>query len=135
MPGIAGSHKVLIIDDDAGIADTLALIFSTHNYAARVAYSAEDAIELIAKWPPDVAIVDVMLPHMNGIDLAIVLNANYPRCRTLLFSGQPDTSRLVEEALRKGHKFEILAKPLPPTFLLETVAELLGPSEELPADA
>lgn len=132
---MAGSQRILIIDDDHGIADTLALIFSAHRYAARVAYSAEEAIEMIAEWPPHVAIVDVMLPHMNGIELAIVLKSNYPGCRILLFSGQPDTSRLVEEALKRGHKFEILAKPLPPTFLLETVAGLLSLGSDPPADA
>lgn len=135
MPRNNSIRKILIIDDDHGIADTLALIFSTQNYAARVAYSAEEAIELIAECPPDLAIVDVMLPQMNGIDLAIVLKANYPACRTLLFSGQPDTSRLVEEALKKGHKFEILAKPLPPAFLLETVADLLATNQDRPTDA
>jgi DNA-binding NtrC family response regulator len=135
MAGMSGGQRILIIDDDHGIADTLALIFSAHRYVARVAYSAEEAIELIAQWPPRVAIIDVMLPHMNGIDLAIVLKSNYPSCRTLLFSGQPDTSRLVEEALKRGHKFEILAKPLPPTFLLETVAGLLGANHENSSDA
>jgi DNA-binding NtrC family response regulator len=135
MAGISGGQRILIIDDDHGIADTLALIFSAHRYAARVAYSAEEAIEMIAEWPPHVAIIDVMLPHMNGIELAIVLKSNHPSCRTLLFSGQPDTSRLVEEALKRGHRFEILAKPLPPTFLLETVAGLLGPNHDNSTDA
>ncbi|MGA8729605.1 MAG: response regulator [Terracidiphilus sp.] len=135
MAGITGGQRILIIDDDHGIADTLALIFSAHRYAARVAYSAEEAIEMIAEWPPHVAIIDVMLPRMNGIELAIVLKANHPGCRTLLFSGQPDTSKLVEEALKRGHRFEILAKPLPPTFLLETVAGLLEPNREGSSDA
>jgi DNA-binding response OmpR family regulator len=135
MPGDVRFKKILVIDDEPCIADTLAIILSTQSYDVQVAYSAEKAIEVLAEWPPDLAIVDVMLPQMNGIDLAIVIRANYPACSILLFSGQPDTSALLEEAWRKGHKFEILAKPLHPTFILDAVTRLLSSEQERPADA
>ncbi len=108
MAGMSGGQRILIIDDDHGIADTLALIFSAHRYVARVAYSAEEAIELIAQWPPRVAIIDVMLPHMNGIDLAIVLKSNYPSCRTLLFSARQGHETRLVEALRRQHNSKFL---------------------------
>jgi FixJ family two-component response regulator len=79
--------------------------------------------------------MDVMLPQMNGIDLAIVLKANYPGCRVILFSGQPDTSRLLDEALKKGHRFDILAKPIHPGFILDTVSNLFASPAEPIADA
>ena len=118
--------KVLIIDDDPRISDSMAIIFSMRGYEARVAYSAEQAIEVIAEWQPHVAIIDVMLPLMNGIDLAIVLKSNHPACRLILFSGEPATEAIAEEAARKGHTFEVLAKPVHPVSLLNTVAILLG---------
>jgi len=127
MPDAAGNYNVLIIDDEPAISNTLALIFSTRGYKTRVAYSAEQAIEVMAEWPPDLAIIDVVLPQMNGIDLAIVLKSNYPSCRLLLFSGQPTTTEIAEQAAKKGHVFEILAKPVHPSFLLDAVASLLLP--------
>jgi len=130
MPAMPGSGKILIVDDEVKVSDTLALILSALGYEAKVAYSAEKAIETFAEWGPDLAILDVMLPAMNGIDLAIVLKSNYPRCRLVLFSGQPDTSRLLEEAWEKGYTFEILAKPLHPTFLLDKVSNLLATNEK-----
>jgi DNA-binding response OmpR family regulator len=126
MLGNGSTRKVLIVDDEVAIADTLAAILATRGYAVQTAYSAEKAVETIAGWAPDLAIVDVMLPLMNGIDFSIVLKANYPRCNILLFSGQPDTTALLEEALEKGHSFEILAKPLHPAFILERVDNLLS---------
>lgn len=135
MPGAAGNRKILIIDDEPSVADTLALIFSTRGYHSRVAYSAETAIEILAGWSPDLAIVDVMLPLMSGIDFAIVLRDNYPACRVVLFSGQPDTTRLLEDATKKGYHFEVLAKPLHPGLILDTVNDLLYTSKERPADA
>jgi DNA-binding NtrC family response regulator len=130
MPGFAGKYKILIIDDERSIADTLALVFSKRGYEAKVAYSAEQAIDVIAEWQPDLAIIDVVLPKMNGVDLAIVLKSNYPFCRLLLFSGSPSTVEIAEQAAKKGHFFEILAKPVHPTFLLNTVMNLLAPEKE-----
>lgn len=117
---------ILIVDDEAAIAETLGVIFSKNGYDVRVAYSAEEAIETIAAWQPDLAILDVMLPRMNGIDLAIVLRSNHPCCRLLLFSGHHSTQDLLEEAAKKGHMFDILAKPVHPAFMLDAVSDLLG---------
>jgi CheY-like chemotaxis protein len=130
MPSLKGRRRILIIDDEAAIADTLALIFRSQMYEARVAYSAEQAIEVIAEWRPDLAIMDVILPGMNGIDLAIVTKSNYPGCHVILFSGHANTSLLLEEAGRKGHQFEVLAKPVHPSLMLERAADLLDRPEE-----
>ena len=124
MPGRVQVRTILIVEDEASIADTLALILSTRGYEARVAYSAEKAIEIISEWEPHFAVVDVMLPMMNGIDFSIVLKDNYPDCRVLLSSGQPDTGVLLEEALKKGHRFEVLPKPLHPSHILNAVEDL-----------
>jgi len=124
------TRRILIVDDEIAVADTLALIFKTQHYEARVAYSAERAIEILAEWRPDLAIVDVILPEMNGIDFAIVIKANYPACHVLLFSGHANTTMLLEEAGRKGHQFEVLAKPVHPNLMLERASALLGSNEE-----
>ena len=128
MPGITSGRKILIVDDERTIADTLALIFATNGYEARTAYSAEQALEMLDEWRPDLAVIDVVLPGMNGIEFAIFLKGSYPACHFLLFSGQPGTSGLLEEAKKKGHLFEILAKPLHPTFMLSTVSDMLSPA-------
>lgn len=125
MPGVVGPPKVLIVDDELPIADSLGQIFSSRGYEVRATYSAEQAIDVIAQWQPDLAILDVMLPQMNGIDLAIVLKSNYPSCEFLLFSGHPGTAQVAEEAAKKGHIFEILLKPVPPALLLEAAANML----------
>ena len=125
---IPRNRKILIVDDEQIIADTLAAVFSTHGYEPRVAYSAEQSLEVIAKWEPDLAIIDVVLPAMNGIDLAILLQANYPSIRVLLISGQLLAGVLLHDATERGHQFQILAKPTPVPELLDSAARLLGPA-------
>jgi DNA-binding response OmpR family regulator len=126
MPGRMPNNTVLIVDDDQAITDTLAVIFRMHGYDARVAYSAEQAIESIASCVPDLALLDVNLPGMNGIDLAIVLKANHSECHLLLVSGHASTRGLLEEAAKKGYIFDILSKPIHPAFILERVKDLLS---------
>jgi CheY-like chemotaxis protein len=125
--------RILVLDDESAIADTLGMIFAAQRYQVRVAYSAEKAIEIIAEWRPDLAILDVMLPGMNGIDLAIAIKANYSACHVLLFSGNTNTTALLEEAGKEGHHFEVLPKPLHPSLMLEKVADLLSSTPEPPA--
>ena len=132
IPLTKAARRILIVDDETAIADTLALIFQLQRYEVRVAYTAERAVEMIAEWVPELAVLDVMLPEMNGIELAIVIKANHPRCHVLLFSGHANTGMLLEEAGRKGYQFEILAKPVQPEVMLERASALLsGPDESI----
>jgi DNA-binding response OmpR family regulator len=133
MQGLGANYKVLIVDDETNICATLAAIFTSRGYEVRVAHSAEQAVEMIAEWQPDLAILDVGLPKTNGIELAIALKASHPACRVLLFSGQPGTTDLLADAAADGHLFEIMAKPVHPTVLLGRPADLLSvnPKETL----
>lgn len=132
IPLTKAARRILIVDDETAIADTLALIFQLQRYDVRVAYRAETAIEMIAEWVPELAVLDVMLAEMNGIELALVIKANHPRCHVLLFSGHANTGMLLEEAGRKGYQFEILAKPVQPELMLERASALLsGPDESI----
>ncbi len=126
MSVLPGSQKILVVDDEVAIADTLALIFRSNGYDGRSAYSAEQALQTLEEWHPDVAVIDVVLPGMNGIEFAMFLRASYPNVHFLLFSGQPGAGNLLEEAKKNGHLFEILAKPIHPTFMLATVAHMLS---------
>jgi DNA-binding NtrC family response regulator len=126
VTGLGRTRCILIVDDEPAITETLSIIFSRHGYEVRAAHSAEEAIETIAAWEPDLAILDVNLPHMNGIELALVLQANRPACRLVLFSGHPSTQALMEEAAKRGNNFEILSKPVHPLFMLDYVSSLFA---------
>lgn len=125
MSGRLRGRRILIVEDEKVIADTLGQILSAKGYEIRVVYSAEDAMSVLANWRPEVAILDVMLPKMNGIELALVLKEHYPDCHALLFSGQPSVEALMQKAKDEGHHFEILAKPVHPTVMLDAISTIL----------
>lgn len=123
---LAKGQKVLIVDDERWTSDTLATIFTIAGYEARAAYSAEEALEIMAAWQPALVILDVVLPKMNGIDLAILLASRRPSCQILLFSGNPNTAQLAQAASQAGHPFEILEKPVHPDLMLQKASRLLS---------
>ncbi|SEG66309.1 Response regulator receiver domain-containing protein [Bryocella elongata] len=123
-------QRVLIVDDERVITDTLVTIFSARGYVTRGVYSAEEAHAVIQDWPPDLAIIDVRLPRMNGIDFAILLKAECPGCRLTLFSGHTSTAELLEFAESQGHHFDIVAKPIHPEQLLAWAANNPAPEAQ-----
>lgn len=112
------SVRVLIVDDERTIADTLVTIFSVRGYDARGVYSAEDASTLMLTWAPDLAVIDVFLPRMNGVELAVLVKAGFPACRLILFSGQPSARDVMNSVIGQEPPFELLAKPVHPSELL-----------------
>lgn len=119
MPDVAGRPKVLVVDDERAIADTLALILNKNGFAASVAYSGEEAVVFAQLQLPDILITDVFMSGMNGIEAALEVCARAPKCRALLISGQSVTEELLKRAGADGHQFEILLKPVHPRALID----------------
>jgi DNA-binding response OmpR family regulator len=126
---------VMVVDDESSIADTLAEILTRSGYAAVAAYDADTALETALLKPPAMLITDVVLPGMNGIDLAIHVRRIFPDCKIILFSGQASTSDLLAAANREGHQFVLLSKPVHPTDLLARISESLKPRKHKVASA
>ncbi|HWG21709.1 MAG TPA: response regulator [Terracidiphilus sp.] len=114
--------RILIVDDEKNIADTLAMVFKIKGHEAMAAYSAESAVETVESFEPDIVLSDVMMGKMTGVDLAIYLSKARPDCKVILFSGHGSTADLLREASRKGHEFRLLAKPIHPQKLLDDIA-------------
>jgi CheY-like chemotaxis protein len=112
-------RRVIVVDDEQVIANTLAIILNQAGFEARAVFSGEQAIELLESFQPEMLIADVVMPGMTGIETAIAIRNKLPTCNILLFSGQAATTELLEQARTQGHEFEILAKPVHPADLLE----------------
>jgi CheY-like chemotaxis protein len=118
------ARRVLVLDDERVIANTLALILNRSGYEARAVYNAEAAIKTAGELLPDFLISDVIMDGMTGIDAAIRITQIVPQCRIILFSGQAATADLLERAEANGHRFELLMKPVHPRVLLKRLSEI-----------
>lgn len=116
--------RILVIDDEKPLADTLTLILRSAGYEATAAYDGAAALSQIESFRPDVVISDVILPGMNGIEVCGRIQAQQPNCHIVLFSGQAATSELMIKARADGCDWELLAKPVHPKELLEKLSTL-----------
>jgi DNA-binding NtrC family response regulator len=120
--------RVLVIDDDQSVADTLAMVLKFGGYDSDVAYSGAQGLELARQSAYDHLLTDVMMEPMNGIQVALAMRAISPECKVLLISGNQRTSQLLSDAARDGYEFEILAKPVHPTAILGHMHEQTRPN-------
>ena len=116
-----GKPRVLIVDDELTIADTLVEILNGEGYEALAAATADSALASAQTFQPDIVISDVIMPGTNGVELGIKIRRELPKCRVILFSGQTETSDLLGQARKRGHEFEIIAKPIKPQTLLALI--------------
>lgn len=116
--------RVLVVDDERIIAETLGIILTKSGFDTAVAYDGQEAVDKAESWRPDALVSDVIMPRMNGIEAAIRIAAVLPACRIVLLSGQAMTADLAHQARLKGHYFEILPKPVHPQELLDRLKGL-----------
>jgi CheY-like chemotaxis protein len=115
---------ILVVDDERVLADTTAAVLRGAGYDAKTAYDGYDALEIIKTFHPDFVLTDIMMPAMNGLELAITIRKTYPRTRVVLFSGQAGIADMLEESRTRGYEFPLLAKPIHPSHLIEKLRSL-----------
>jgi CheY-like chemotaxis protein len=118
--------KIIVIDDEPVIAETVAEILKDEGFEAVFVSSGDAAIELTKTIQPDIVLSDVIMPGINGIDTAMQIRALAPGCKIILFSGQAATVDLLDAAHAQGHDFQILAKPIKPELLLSVIRDAMS---------
>jgi CheY-like chemotaxis protein len=116
--------KIIVVDDEPIIADTLVNILQGEGHTAFAVSSGESAIKLVQLMQPvrpDLLISDVIMPGIDGVETAKEIMDLVPTCRIILFSGQAASTDLVSKAQSEGYSFEILAKPVNPEILLAAI--------------
>ncbi|MBA2723971.1 MAG: response regulator [Methylibium sp.] len=102
--------RILIADDNVDAADTLAMLLETSRYETRTAYNGEQAVELAQSFHPDLAILDINMPVMDGYEACRRLkrmSGPTPILVALTGRGQP-----ADKALARAAGFDIhLLKP------------------------
>jgi CheY-like chemotaxis protein len=113
--------RVLVVDDDEVIATTLAMVLRSAGFHAVAAYGGQHALELLQSGSFDHLLSDVMMPQMTGIELAIRATKGLLVQSVLLMSGVSGTADLLANARKLGYDFEILAKPMHPTEVIDNI--------------
>lgn len=118
--------RLLIVDDEPTIADTLSVIFRAAGYETFTAYNGQLGLTAARRLSPNLVLTDVVMPELDGVSMAMEICNLLPDVRVLLFSGQAETRDLLRCAERKGFHFELLQKPVHPDEIIRKVAQTLA---------
>jgi DNA-binding NtrC family response regulator len=117
------SRKILVIDDEVMVADVCRRSLSLTGHQVNCAYSGEHAVELVMETRYDLAVIDAMLPGMNGIETFEAMRQICPYLKGILVSGDL-TVGMALEAVEKGFS-RVLSKPVEADELLKVVQRAL----------
>ena len=116
---------VLIVDDDAGLRGFVKASLELEGYSVREAGNAEEGLTAIDEQPPDLILLDVMMPHVDGWEMLRRLQERHGvgSIPVLMFSGKVDNAEADEAAKRGASGF--IGKPFDPQQLIESAKQML----------
>lgn len=120
------SHRILVVDDESHIVKVLEMRLKAAGYEVLTARDGQEGLELAKKEKPDLLILDLMLPRMNGYLVCSLLkkDARYSHVPIILF-----TAKAREEDMSLGEEAGADAyvnKPYDPQVLLDKIRELIA---------
>jgi len=121
--------KILIVDDEPNIVIPLQFLMEQNGYSTLVAQSGEEALELISKEKPDLILLDIMLPGVDGFEVCEIvrLNPEWRNTRVIFL-----TAKGRDVDIAKGMVLgadEYITKPFSNQQIIDTVKRLLEESE------
>ena len=117
-------HTILVVDDEASIADGLRLTLEAEGYSVRIAGSVRTALASVAQSEPHVAIVDLMLPDGDGLTLTKELKTRDPALEVVVITAYGSVRKAME-ATKGAGAFYVVEKPFEPEEVLGLVKNAL----------
>ena len=132
-PAGAASHRILVVDDEPSIVDAVSTAFRYEGYEVAEASSGRGALETVARFEPDLIVLDWMLPDIEGIEVGRRLRARGFKTAVLFLTAKDATENKVE-ALRAGGD-DYVTKPFSlAEIVARTQAILRRTAGDLPGD-
>lgn len=132
MPTIDKTLRVLVVDDDRDGADTLGMVIEGLGHQVHVTYGGTQALDVATAFRPDLMLIDLSMPHINGCDLAVRFRQNpaFTQTRIVAITGHADEEH--KTAAMKAGFDAVLFKPVTLTAIRSVVAGVViaeaGPS-------
>ena len=117
--GRHGTEKILIVDDDADIVRIVSTMLAGQGWQVLSAYSGEDALRVVAAERPDLVLLDIMMPRMNGIEVLREARRIVPGMRVIMTTAFGDVGSCLES--RDLGACEYINKPFETTELLDII--------------
>jgi len=126
----ASIAKILVVDDDPKVVDLLVTRLREEGYEALGALTSDEGLKLVVLAHPDLVLLDITLPGMNGIEVLKRIRSIDPAAKVIMVTGSIDPL-LAREALELG-ALAYIDKPFDFAYLKRVVVMALRPDTEQP---
>ncbi len=116
--------KILIVDDESRMCDSLKILLSREGYEAQTGYSGKEAIECLSRDSFDLVLLDIVMPDMTGHQIMDYINSQNPETLVIVMTGHVSVDSAVE-SLRRG-AYDYFRKPFDFEQLLTRVKNALN---------
>ncbi|MBI3317017.1 MAG: response regulator [Candidatus Omnitrophica bacterium] len=113
--------RLVVVDDESEICDFLKGFFADRDFDVRTATSGEQALKTIGAHKPQVVLLDVHMPGMDGMEVLRAIKSQYPNIKVIMVTAI-ETREKIEEAMRLGAD-NYITKPLSLEYLEKDVKE------------
>lgn len=120
MDGMLG--KILIVDDDENICEVIKMYLENSGYSTKVCYDGKAALEAFVQYMPDLVLLDIMLPHMDGVDVLKWIRREYETPAIMLTAKGETFDKVL--ALELGAD-DYIVKPFEPKEMIARVKAVL----------
>ena len=117
--------KVLIVDDEEDILEFVSYNLSKDGYEIKTATNGPDALSLAADYLPDLIILDVMMPKMDGIEVCTLLRENKDLNNTLIVFLTARSESFTQVSALESRADDYITKPIKPNVLKSRVKALI----------
>jgi len=115
--------RILVVDDDENVRNSLATILRAEGYTVDLAANGSEAIQKTESTAYNAALIDIRLPDMEGIELLTRMKDTVPKVRKIMITGYPSMQNAIEAVNRKADAY--IVKPVDVEQLLNIVREQL----------
>jgi DNA-binding response OmpR family regulator len=121
-PDRSVAHRVLVIDDEPGMRSLMRRGLGLSGYDVETAEGGEAGLEAASQHPPDLVLLDLMMPGLDGFATLARLRALEPRPKVIVLSGRDEP----EDRQRAADADGFLVKPVTFDALLEAISSAIG---------
>jgi FixJ family two-component response regulator len=118
---ISGRNGIWLLDDDASMLKALARLLTTSGFTVQKFSNPADFLSKLDQEKCHVAILDVWMPDMNGLEVQACLRRDSPKTRIIFITGRDDPS--VRQTALDAGAFAFLAKPFEDEVLVQLIRE------------
>ncbi len=111
--------KILVVDDEPEVGELLADFLGLQGYQAITAVRALDGLEKVKSEKPDLVLLDIMMPEIDGLECLRRIRKMSPETIVIIISGIKD-EKIAKDAIRQG-AYDYIAKPFDLDYLKDNV--------------